>query len=134
VRSARGALRLVKLDADKNPEITAQLRVRSLPTVFAIVKGRTVDMFSGVVPDDRLKGFFEKMITAAEAAGIANPPAGSGGADSPFAAAEEAVIGVHAALDAATSPGSEDRAVEIASDVLQRVPAVLAELEKLEGA
>src|SRR3546814_12337749 len=38
VQEANGAVRLVKIDVDRNPMIAGQLRVQSIPTVYAFVE------------------------------------------------------------------------------------------------
>ena len=43
VRAAKGKVRLVKIDIDKNPELAQQLRIQSVPTVYAFVGGQPVD-------------------------------------------------------------------------------------------
>lgn len=54
-RSTRGAIRLAKLNVDAVPGISGQLGIRSLPTVFGLVKGRVVARFEGNVPDSDLQ-------------------------------------------------------------------------------
>lgn len=61
VRAAGGAVKLVKIDVDKNPAYAGQLRVQSIPTVYAFVNGQPVDGFQGAVPDSQLKAFIEKL-------------------------------------------------------------------------
>jgi putative thioredoxin len=61
VRAAGGAVKLVKIDVDKNPAYAGQLRVQSIPTVYAFVNGQPVDGFQGAVPDSQLKSFIEKL-------------------------------------------------------------------------
>lgn len=61
VRNAGGAVKLVKIDVDKNPAYAGQLRVQSIPTVYAFVNGQPVDGFQGAVPDSQLKAFIEKL-------------------------------------------------------------------------
>src|ERR1700722_8266639 len=48
VRAANGAVRMVKLDIDKNPEVAQQMRIQSIPAVYAFKDGRPVDAFVGV--------------------------------------------------------------------------------------
>ncbi|MEE8294553.1 MAG: thioredoxin [Sphingomonadales bacterium] len=60
VREARGAVKLVKVDADKNQELAQQLRVQSLPTVMAFKDGQPVDGFTGALPESELKNFIAK--------------------------------------------------------------------------
>ena len=61
VLAANGAVKLVKIDVDKNPRISAQLRVQSIPTVYAFVDGQPVDGFQGAVPDSQIKAFIDKL-------------------------------------------------------------------------
>ena len=61
VLAAKGAVKLVKIDVDKNPGFAGQLRVQSIPTVYAFVDGRPVDAFMGAVPDSQLKAFIDKL-------------------------------------------------------------------------
>ncbi len=68
VLAAKGTVKLVKIDVDKNPAYAGQLRVQSIPAVYAFVNGEPVDGFMGAVPDSQLKAFIEK---------LAGPPAPS---------------------------------------------------------
>mgnify|MGYP002714110311 FL=1 len=61
VRAAGGKVRMVKIDVDKNPAYAGQLRVQSIPTVYAFVNGQPVDGFQGAVPDSQIKAFIEKL-------------------------------------------------------------------------
>ncbi len=61
VAAAGGAVKLVKIDVDKNPGFAGQLRVQSIPTVYAFVDGRPVDGFQGAVPDSQVKAFIERL-------------------------------------------------------------------------
>ncbi|OYX90000.1 MAG: co-chaperone YbbN, partial [Caulobacter sp. 35-67-4] len=55
VTAAGGAVKLVKIDVDKNPGYSGQLRVQSIPTVYAFVNGQPVDGFQGAVPESEIK-------------------------------------------------------------------------------
>jgi len=55
-------VKLVKIDIDKNPVFAGQLRVQSVPTVYAFSGGRPVDGFMGAVPESQLKSFMDKLI------------------------------------------------------------------------
>ena len=65
VKAANGAVRLVKIDIDKCPEIAQQLRVQSIPAVFAFFGGRPVDGFVGAVPESQIKTFVDRIVAAA---------------------------------------------------------------------
>ncbi len=62
VNAAGGKVKLVKIDVDKNPAYAGQLKVQSIPTVYAFVNGQPVDGFMGAVPDSQLKAFIAKLI------------------------------------------------------------------------
>jgi putative thioredoxin len=61
VRAAGGKVKLVKIDVDANPTYAGQLRVQSIPTVYAFVDGKPVDGFQGAVPESQLKAFIDKL-------------------------------------------------------------------------
>ena len=68
VREARGAVRLVKVDIDKNQELAAQMRIQSIPAVYAFFQGRPVDGFVGALPDSQVKAFVQRLMKTAGAA------------------------------------------------------------------
>jgi putative thioredoxin len=61
VTAAKGAVRLVKIDVDKNPVYAGQLRVQSIPAVYAFVDGKPVDGFMGALPDSQIQAFIQKL-------------------------------------------------------------------------
>ena len=61
VRAAKGAVKMVKIDVDKNPAYAGQLRVQSIPTVYAFVNGQPVDGFQGAIPESQIKTFIDKL-------------------------------------------------------------------------
>ncbi len=61
VREARGAVRLVKIDIDRNQALAQQMRIQSVPTVYAFVGGRPVDAFQGALPESQVKAFVQKL-------------------------------------------------------------------------
>lgn len=56
-----GAVKLVKINVDENQELAAQLRVQSIPMVYAFRDGQPVDAFTGALPESQLRQFFEKL-------------------------------------------------------------------------
>jgi putative thioredoxin len=61
VTAAKGKVKLVKVDIDKNPAYAGQLKVQSIPAVFAFVDGRPVDYFMGALPESQVKDFIAKI-------------------------------------------------------------------------
>ena len=64
VRDAKGALRLVKINVDENQQLAAQMRIQSIPAVFAFVNGQPVDGFMGALPEAELKKFASRLTGA----------------------------------------------------------------------
>ncbi len=73
VREARGAVRMVKVNIDENPEIAQQMRIQSIPAVYAFSQGRPVDGFVGAVPESQIKQFVKKLIQTAGGAAPDSP-------------------------------------------------------------
>lgn len=69
VTAQRGAVKMVKIDVDKNQELAAQLRIQSVPTVYAFKGGRPVDGFTGALPESQLKAFIQRLMGDAAAGG-----------------------------------------------------------------
>src|SRR5712691_7051165 len=67
VRAANGAVRMVKLNIDENPEIAQQMRIQSIPAVYAFKDGRPVDGFVGAQPESQVKQFVQRLGGAAAA-------------------------------------------------------------------
>ncbi len=65
VTAARGAVRLVKINIDENQELALQLRVQSVPAVYAFHQGRPVDGFVGALPESQVTAFIDRLTQAA---------------------------------------------------------------------
>lgn len=79
VLAARGKVRMVKVNIDENQAIAAQLRIQSIPTVYAFWQGQPVDGFQGAVQGSEIKAFIDRLT------GLA----GDGGLGEALEAAEE---------------------------------------------
>jgi putative thioredoxin len=101
VRAANGAVRMVKLNIDDNPEVAQQMRIQSIPAVYAFKDGRPVDAFVGAVPESQIKQFIQKL----------GGPAGPSPVEEAMAMAKEAL-----------QNADYDSAGGIFSQVLQREP------------
>lgn len=69
VRAQNGRVRLVKINVDENQALAGQMRVQSIPTVVAVVDGRSVDGFQGALPPGQVKEFVTRIAGMGEAAG-----------------------------------------------------------------
>ena len=103
VRAARGKVRMVKLNIEENQQLAAQMRIQSIPAVYAFFQGRPVDGFVGAVPESQLKSFVDKLV---------------GLAGGPDAALEDALERAKSALDDEDFHG----AAAIYNQVLQHDP------------
>src|SRR5918996_1560662 len=61
VRAAGGKVRLVKINIDESPELAQQLRIQSIPMVYAFQQGQPVDGFAGALPESQIKAFIERL-------------------------------------------------------------------------
>lgn len=65
VREAGGAVKMVKINVDENQQLAAQMRVQSIPAVYAFKDGQPVDGFMGAQPESQLKAFVDKLTEGA---------------------------------------------------------------------
>ncbi|ETX30512.1 thioredoxin [Roseivivax isoporae] len=84
VRAAKGAVKMAKVNVDQAQMIASQLRIQSIPTVYAFWQGQPVDGFQGAVPQSEIKAFVDRLVGQA-----GGDP--SGGLDDALAAAEEMI-------------------------------------------
>ena len=62
VTSYGGKVRLVKINVDEHPGIAGQLRVQSIPTVYAFRDGRPLDGFMGAQPESAIRSFIDRLM------------------------------------------------------------------------
>ena len=93
VTAAKGAVKMVKVNVDENQMIASQLRIQSIPTVYAFWQGQPVDGFQGALPPSDIKRFVETV-------GAMGPGAADGGLAEALEAAEQ-MLAEGAAGDAA---------------------------------
>ena len=53
---------LIKINIDENQQIAAQLRIQSIPTVYAFKDKQIVNAFQGVIPEKQIIEFIEKSL------------------------------------------------------------------------
>jgi putative thioredoxin len=61
VRASNGAVRMVKVNIDENPQIAQQMRIQSIPAVYAFKDGRPVDGFVGALPESQVRQFVQRL-------------------------------------------------------------------------
>jgi putative thioredoxin len=97
---AAGQWVLAKVDVDANPQLSAALRVQSIPMVVAVIGGQMVDGFLGALPEAQVREWLTQVLAAAEQLGVT--PAG--GAD-PAGEQAEAPADAAGQAPAGTMPG-----------------------------
>ena len=71
VAAAKGKVVMAKVNVDENQMIASQLRVQSIPTVYAFWQGQPVDAFQGALPNSEIKAFVDKLSALAGDGGLA---------------------------------------------------------------
>lgn len=61
VQAAKGRVVMAKVNVDENQSIAAQMRIQSIPTVYAFWQGQPVDGFQGALPASEIKAFVQKL-------------------------------------------------------------------------
>ena len=90
VTAAKGRVRMAKVNVDEAQAIAGQLRIQSIPTVFAFWQGKPVDGFQGAQPASEVAKFVDRVAALG----------GDGGLGEALEAAE-AMLTEGAAVDAA---------------------------------
>ncbi len=108
VAAAAGKVRLVKVDIDQNQQLAQQLRIQSIPMVYAFFGGKPLDGFQGALPESELQAFIDRVV---EAAGATGADAGANGGP-PLAQ-------LVAEGKAALAKGDDGAALQLFTQVLQ---------------
>ena len=106
VRAQGGQVRMVKVDIDKNQMLASQLRIQSVPTVYAFSQGRPIDGFQGALPESEINEFLKRVLAGG---------AGDDGAGDP-------VADLLAAGEAALEQGDVQGAAQMFAQLLQADP------------
>jgi len=110
VKEAKGAVKLVKINIDQNQMLAQQLRIQSIPAVYAFFGGRPVDGFMGAVPESQVKQFVDRLVQAAGGA------AGAEGDANELAAALEHAKQAIAENDYSLAAQIYNEVIEVAPD------------------
>ncbi len=62
INNSQNKVTLAKINIDENQEIAAQLRIQSIPTVYAFKDKQIVNAFQGVIPEKQIIEFLEKCL------------------------------------------------------------------------
>jgi putative thioredoxin len=130
VTKAGGAVRMAKVNVDENQAIAGQLRVQSIPTVYAFWQGQPIDGFQGAVPGSEIAAFVGRVVAAAGGAGEE-----AGGLTEAIAAADE-MLGEGDAAGAAQTFAAileEDPGNAAAFGGMARAHIALGQLDQAEA-
>jgi putative thioredoxin len=131
VRSAKGKVKLVKMNIDDHPAIPGQMGIQSIPAVIAFVNGQPADGFLGALPEGQVTAFLERvtkqeiggeekeLLKAADAALAAGDPAGAAELYAEILAGEPANVPALAGL---ARSHLETGNIEQAKQILGQVP------------
>jgi putative thioredoxin len=61
VKTAKGKVKLVKMNIDDHPAIPGQMGIQSIPAVIAFVNGQPADGFMGALPESQVIAFLERL-------------------------------------------------------------------------
>jgi len=65
VKSAKGKVKLAKMNIDEHPAIPGQMGIQSIPAVIAFSNGQPVDGFMGALPESQVMAFLERLTKGA---------------------------------------------------------------------
>ena len=63
IKSYNGKIKLVKINIDENQGVASQLRIQSIPAVYAFFQGKPIDGFMGAQTENQIKEFISNIIT-----------------------------------------------------------------------
>ena len=131
VTAAKGAVKMVKIDVDQAQQIAAQLRIQSIPTVYAFFQGQPVDGFQGAVPQSEVTAFVDRLVAMGPGA-----PGDEGDGLAEAIEAAEQMLAEGAAEDAAQTFAAvlgEDPSSAAAHGGLVRAHIAMGDLEQAEA-
>jgi putative thioredoxin len=65
VKSAKGKVKLTKMNIDEHPAIPGQMGIQSIPAVIAFSNGQPIDGFMGALPESQVTAFLERLTKGA---------------------------------------------------------------------
>ncbi len=143
VNAAGGKVKMVKINVDENQQVSAQLKIQSIPTVYAFFDGQPVDGFQGALPQSQVNEFVGKMAALASEGPLAQAIAAAqemlaeGALDDAaqtFAAILEEDDKMAAAYAGLAGVKIAEGALDDAEAVLNGAPAEISHAAEIEGA
>lgn len=124
-----GRLILAKVDADTNPGLSQAFRVQSIPSVFALIGGQPVPLFQGAVPEQQVRQVFDKVLEAAQQAGVTGTVDGATPVEAEEEAEEEVdprYLAIHDAIERGNFAVARDAAKALVDTRDPEGPGLLA--------
>ena len=91
-----GRVLLVRIDVDQSPQLGQAFQAQSVPTVAALIGGRPVGLFAGVIPEDQVRDVVQQVLELAQQNGVTGQAVAPGGSAEPAAPVEEPLPPHHA--------------------------------------
>jgi putative thioredoxin len=126
VEAHHGAVRLAKVDVDKEQQLAAMFGVRSIPTVVLVRDGQIADGFAGALPEGQIREFLARHVQPREAPVEVEAEASPAIEESP----EQAIARLQQEI--AAEPDKAELHLDLAVALMQVGNAAAAEVE-LDG-
>jgi putative thioredoxin len=91
-----GRVLLVRIDVDQSPQLGQAFQAQSVPTVAALIGGRPVGLFAGVIPEDQVRDVVQQVLELAQQNGVTGTAVAPAGSAEPAAPVEEPLPPHHA--------------------------------------
>jgi putative thioredoxin len=96
VTAQAGRVLLVRIDVDQSPQLGQAFQAQTVPTVAALIGGRPVGLFAGVIPEDQVLDVIQQVLELAQQNGVTGQAVAPGGSAEPAAPVEEPLPPHHA--------------------------------------
>ncbi|MFT2706460.1 tetratricopeptide repeat protein [Clavibacter zhangzhiyongii] len=91
-----GRVLLVRIDVDQSPQLGQAFQAQTVPTVAALIGGRPVGLFAGVIPEDQVRDVVQQVLELAQQNGVTGRAVAPEGSAAPAAPVEEPLPPHHA--------------------------------------
>ena len=137
-----GRVLLVRIDVDQSPQLGQAFQAQTVPTVAALIGGRPVGLFAGVIPEDQVRDVIQQVLELAQQNGVTGQAVAPDASAAPAAPIEEPLPPHHAEASAFIEQGDyASAAAEYRTAIAQNPRDALAVaglaqvslLERLDG-
>jgi len=96
VTEQAGRVLLVRIDVDQSPQLGQAFQAQTVPTVAALIGGRPVGLFAGVIPEDQVRDVLQQVLELAQQNGVTGRAVAPDASAAPAAPVEEPLPPHHA--------------------------------------